>query len=223
MNATGTRMLHTHSCWWREDTKPTNQRILINNQHTLLIMNEYHSVASLTAIQSGYGNEKLADFERCLRFAVPFQVLLFVSISKNCLITELSWLDLEDALGKRYPKSSLNRKKPWTEPILWRNFSQETSSLSKFWLDLQIPQIQYNQVLHDVVEPRTIYKDHLSFPTHRPAGQAMAEQPIQNQYDWFSTFTVTTHLFVVEWLLVWRDKYPAELDLEVPVFPGLLY
>lgn len=74
--------------------------------------------------------------------AVPFQVLLFVRVSKNCLITELSWLDLEDALGQRYPKSSLNRKKPWTEPILWRNFSQGTSSLSKFWLDLQIPQIQ---------------------------------------------------------------------------------
>lgn len=156
-------------------------------------------------------------------FSVPFQVSLFVSVSKNFLITEPSWLDLEDALGQRYPKSSLKRKKPWTEPILWWNFSQGTPSVSKFWLDLQIPPIQYKRVLHDVVEPRTKYKDHPSFPTHRPAGQAMAEQPIQNQYVLFSPFTVTTHLFVVEWLPAWRDKYPAELDLEVPVFPGLLY
>lgn len=40
-----------------EETEPTNQKTLINNQHILLIMNEYQPVASLIAIQSWYGKE----------------------------------------------------------------------------------------------------------------------------------------------------------------------
>lgn len=42
-----------------EDTEPTNQRTLINNQHILLIMNEYHPVASLIAVQSWFGKESV--------------------------------------------------------------------------------------------------------------------------------------------------------------------
>lgn len=40
-----------------EDTEPTNQWTLINYQHILLIMNEYHPVATLIAVQSWYGKE----------------------------------------------------------------------------------------------------------------------------------------------------------------------
>lgn len=97
-------------------------------------------------------------------FAVPFQVLSFFSISNNRLFKELSRFDLEEALGQRYPKRSHNRRKPWTEPFWWRNFSQGTASPYKFWLDLHISQIQHNQVLQHVLEPRTEYKDRLSFP-----------------------------------------------------------
>lgn len=92
---TGSTMLYTNSCWWEvvgEEIKPTNQWTLINNQHILLIMDEYHPVASLITIQSWYGKaflqkEKETFRETCWPWKLPlvhcffFSFLSFITVS----------------------------------------------------------------------------------------------------------------------------------------------
>lgn len=79
-----------------EDTEPTNQWTLINNQHILLIMNEYHPVATLIAVQFWYGKQsvltkgersiqkKPADLESYLLYIfLFFSCLFFNTVSNN--------------------------------------------------------------------------------------------------------------------------------------------
>lgn len=135
----GSTMLHINPWWWEVvggGNRPTNQRTLINNQHILLIMDEYHLVASLTAVQFRCGKESVltkgeGNIQRnLLTLKAAFSALLFFLV--------IYYLSLCD----HFQTNTLDRKKSIAaKELYWRS----KSSLQKFWPDLFfffLPQIQ---------------------------------------------------------------------------------
>lgn len=110
-----------------EETAPTNQKTLINNQHILLIMNEYQPVASLIAIQSWYGKKSVftkgeGNIQRnLLTLKAALSVLLVC-----CFVFFFSYLSFI-TVSNNFQKNTLNRKKC----IVQRNFIKGTTSLYK--------------------------------------------------------------------------------------------
>lgn len=108
-----------------EETEPTNQKTLINNQHILLIMNEYQPVASLISIQSWYGKESVFTKGEgniqgnLLTLKAAFSVLLVCCF----FFSYLSFITVRN----NFQKNTLNRKKC----IVQRNVIEGTTSLYK--------------------------------------------------------------------------------------------